>query len=213
MRAVTGLQKGIAGLLAVGMLGGLFFILFMGGGSPSVTSTPKSTAPMEVINTEGETSGFDGLYLLPTGSIAPQIQATSANGKTIKMESLQKKGEGSVLIFYQGVFCSVCANQLEGFQAHITDFKKKGYNLLAISADTLPDAQERQGKSGLSFPVIPDPERAIISNYGVANVTRGNIAYPTVYVIDAKGKVAFSFADEEMTRLQATDLLKKLEAI
>ena len=107
----------------------------------------------------------------------------------------------------------MCAAQLEGFQKYADAFKKKKYNLIAISADTHPEALERQGKSGLSFPVVPDPERAIISNYGVANVSRGNIAYPTIYVVDKKGRISFTFADARMTRLQAPDLLQKIETL
>ena len=202
------LKSWVAGLLAVGMLGGLIVALFSLDGSPRVEQSPAPAE--EAIGIEGEGSGFEGLYLLPKESIAPRIKATAVNGTVVDTEAFQKKGEGTVLIFYQGVFCSVCAAQLEGFQKYAEAFKKKHYNVVAISADNQADALERQGKSGLSFPVLPDPERAIISNYGVANVSRGNIAYPTVYVLNTEGRVAFTFADARMTRLQAPDLLKKL---
>jgi peroxiredoxin len=198
----------VAGLLAVGMLGGLIIALFSLGGPPRVEQSPAPVTD-EAVGIEGEESGFEGLYLLPKASIAPQVKAQAVNGM-VDTEAFQKKGEGTILIFYQGVFCSVCAAQLEGFQKLASTFKKKHYNVVAISADTQPDALERQGKSGLSFPVVPDPERAIISNYGVANVSRGNIAYPTIYVLDKNGRVSFTFADARMTRLQAPDLLKKL---
>jgi peroxiredoxin len=206
---VLNVKSIVAGLLAVGMLGGLIIALFSLGGTPRVEQSP---APIEeeAVGIEGEGSGFEGLYLLPKDSIAPRVKAQAVNGSLVDTEAFQKKGEGTILIFYQGLFCSVCAAQLEGFQKLANTFKKKHYNLVAISADTHPDALERQGKSGLNFPVVPDPERAIISNYGVANVSRGNIAYPTIYVLDQKGRVSFTFADARMTRLQAPDLLKKI---
>ncbi len=202
----------VAGLLALGMLSGLLVALFSLGGGPRVEQSP-APVPQETLGIEGENSGFEGLYLLPKDSIAPRIKAQAVNGTLVDTDAFQQKGEGTILIFYQGVFCSVCAAQLEGFQQYAKAFKQKQYNIVAISADTQPEALERQGKSGLGFPVVPDPERAIISNYGVANVSRGNIAYPTIYVVDKKGRVRFTFADARMTRLQAPDLLKKFETL
>lgn len=202
----------VASLMAVGMLGALIVALFtQAPQAPTEETTPPVAS--EVPSISGSADAFESLYLLPKDSFAPRIQAKAANGKLVDTQAFQKKGEGTVVIFYQGVFCSVCAGQLEGFQQKASEFKKKGYNIIAISADTLPDAQARQGKSGLSFPVIPDPDRSIISNYGAVNVTRGNIAYPTVYVIDKAGKVVFSFADKEMTRLSAEDLLKTISTL
>ncbi|MCE2929981.1 MAG: peroxiredoxin family protein [Vampirovibrionales bacterium] len=206
---VLNVKSVVAGLLAVGMLGGLIIALFSLGGSPRVEQSPAPVQE-EAMGIEGEGSGFEGLYLLPKESIAPRVKAQAVNGSVVDTDAFQKKGEGTILIFYQGVFCSVCAAQLEGFQKNLNAFKKKHYNVVAISADTHPDALERQGKSGLSFPVLPDPERAIISNFGVANVSRGNIAYPTIYVLDKAGRVSYTFADARMTRLQAPDLLKKI---
>jgi peroxiredoxin Q/BCP len=199
----------VASLMAVGMLGALIVALFTQPTQAPEEKTP-TPSPSEVPSISGSADAFESLYLLPKDSFAPRIQAKAANGSLIDTQAFQKKGEGAVIIFYQGVFCSVCAGQLEGFQQKASEFKKKGYNIIAISADTLSDAQARQGKSGLSFPVIPDPDRTIISNYGAVNVTRGNIAYPAVYVIDKAGKVAFSFADKDMTRLSADALLKEI---
>jgi peroxiredoxin len=155
-------------------------------------------------------SGFETLYLLPKGSIAPAINTTDAEGNPFKSEDVIKQGKGIVAIFYQGVFCSVCANQLEGFQQALTDFEKKGYAVVAISADDMKQAQERKAKSGLTFTVLHDEARKIISDFGVANTTRANIAYPTVYVINKENRVGYTFADASMQRLQATELLPKL---
>jgi thioredoxin-dependent peroxiredoxin len=209
---VLNMKSVVAGLLAFGMLGGLLVALFSLGGTPRVEQSP-APAQEEPLGIEGEGGGFEGLYLLPKHSIAPRVKTQAVNGTLVDTQAFQQKGEGTILIFYQGVFCSVCAAQLEGFQKYADAFKKKKYNLIAISADTHPEALERQGKSGLSFPVVPDPERAIISNYGVANVSRGNIAYPTIYVVDKKGRISFTFADARMTRLQAPDLLQKIETL
>jgi peroxiredoxin len=171
------------------------------GGSESVEKEPSQGAPK---------SGYDGLYLLKQGSIAPLIETQDAEGKLVRSADVFKKGHGLVIVFYQGVFCSVCAHQLEGFQEALPTFQEKGYDIIAVSADNAEKAMERKGKSGLAFPVIPDEARGLISNFGVVNVTAGNIAYPTVYVLNKEGRVQYTYADPLMERLQATKLLETL---
>jgi glutaredoxin-dependent peroxiredoxin len=174
---------------------------------PQAPQTKPTEAPT---NTATSGSGFETLYLLPEGSIAPAINTTDAEGKPFKSADILEKGKGIIAIFYQGVFCSVCANQLEGFQKAQAEFERKGYAIVAISADDVKQAEERKAKSGLTFTVLHDEARKIISDFGVANTTRANIAYPTVYVINKENRVAYTFADPSMQRLQAQELLPKL---
>jgi glutaredoxin-dependent peroxiredoxin len=196
----------VAPVLILGMLATLAVGFFsMQPQTPPANTTPE--APKEAV---ASGSGFETLYLLPEGSIAPAINTTDAEGKPFKSADVLEQGKGIVAIFYQGVFCSVCANQLEGFQKMQADFNKKGYEIVAISADDIKHAEERKAKSGLDFTVLHDEARKIISDFGVANTTRANIAYPTVYVINKENRVAYTFADASMQRLQASELLPKL---
>jgi peroxiredoxin len=201
------MKQWVAGILAVAMLGGVAAVMFIG--QPSTPTPPDAQASTAA----SPDDAFSSLYLLPKGSIAPRVEATSAEGGTFELESLLSQGKGAIFVFYQGVFCSVCAHQLEGFQQNYKAIQDLGYEVVAVSADDTEKAMERKGKSGLSFPVIPDASRSIISEYGVANVTRANIAYPTVYVVNKEGKVAYTFADAMMTRLQASELLNTLKTL
>lgn len=183
--------------------------------TPSVETTTAKTASSSSSYSPvagKEESGFERLTLIRKGFLAPNFKTTDATGIPVSLAQYTGK-HGLVVIFYQGEFCSVCAAQLAGVQAKLSEFKAKGVHVIAVSADEKAGALKRKGESGLTFPIVPDADRKLINAFGVTNHTRGNIAYPTVYFIDKKGKVADTFADDQMQRLQAPDMLKRIDAL
>jgi peroxiredoxin len=181
--------------------------------TPVSTITPETSGGASLSPvTDSEESGYERLTLINRGNLAPDFKTIDAKGKMVGLSNLIGT-HGLVVVFYQGVFCSVCANQLAGIQASLAAFKARKVHVLAVSADDKPDALKRMGESGLTFPVIPDPQRKLINAFGVTNHARGNIAYPTVYFIDKQGKVADTFADPQMARLQAPEIIKKIDAL
>ena len=203
-------------ILVAGMLGGT--LLALAPTEPAPTEQAPSAEPAAVAASsfsqagQANDSGFGALTLLKPGTWAPNFTAKDATGHPVSLG--QFKGKRHVIIaFYQGVFCSVCAHQLESVQAQLATFKQHGIEVLAVSADEPADALKRQAESGLSFSVIADPQRKVIEAFGVANRTRHNIAYPTVYFINKEGKVAFAFADAMMMRMEAGQMLQKAKAL
>jgi peroxiredoxin len=174
----------------------------------SVASTPPSYSPVA----GAEESGYERLTLINKGNLAPNFKTVDATGAPVSLEQYIGK-HGLVVVFYQGEFCSVCAAQLAGIQAKLSEFKNKGVAVIAVSADEKAGALKRRGESGLTFPVVPDPQRKLINAFGATNHARGNIAYPTVYFIDKKGTVADVYADPQMARLQAPEMLTKIESL
>ena len=218
------LQALIVLTLVASMLIGTVVMLFSTGTPEATTPTaPSHSSPAEAGTTTPasssyspvagqEESGFERLTLIHKGYLAPNFKTTDATGVPVSLEQYTGK-HGLVVVFYQGEFCSVCAAQLAGIQAKLSEFKAKGVHVIAVSADEKAGALKRKGESGLTFPVVPDPQHKLISAFGVTNHTRGNIAYPTVYFIDKKGRVADTFADDQMQRLQAPDMLKRIDAL
>jgi peroxiredoxin len=206
-------------MLIAGMLGGT--LLALAPNAPTELSPSEQAPPAEptavAANSfsqagQANDSGFGALTLLKPGTWPPNFSAKDATGHPVSLS--QFKGKHPVIIaFYQGVFCSVCAHQLESVQAQLGTFKQHGIEVLAVSADEPADALKRQAESGLSFPVIADPQRKVIEAFGAANRTRHNIAYPTVYFINKEGKVAFAFADAMMMRMEASQMLQKAKAL
>ena len=154
---------------------------------------------------------FQFVNPLPVGTPAPDFRLQTASGDPVKLSSFKGK-KNVVLIFYQGSFCTVCAMQLSNLQSHAQDFADQNAEIIAISADDLTHAQKTLGNLGLSFPVAADPARDVINRYGVRNTAK-NIAWPAACVVDKKGIIRMSFAQADMKRIHANELLPALSKL
>jgi peroxiredoxin len=150
---------------------------------------------------------------IPVGRKVPDFTLMNATtGKPFKLS--QHKGKHNlVLVFYQGSFCPVCGHQLENLQRHLADFAKQDAEIVAISADDLPSARRTVGEHGLSFHVLADPEHKVIKLFGVANLSKRGIAWPSSFVLDKQGQVRLSMADPQGKRLHSNGLLPVLSQI
>ena len=158
------------------------------------------------------TDAFAFLDPVPVGRKAPDFSATTAEGKAIKLSDYRHK-KNVVLIFYQGSFCSVCAAQLTNLQNHFSDFKAQDAEIIAISADDKMHAMKSIGENGLTFPVIPDEQKKLIHDFGIPNVSKKGIAWPSAFVIDKQGVVQMSFANAEGHRLHSNEILPVLSKL
>lgn len=172
--------------------------------SASASSPPVSLSP-----DLSRTSAFTFLDPVLVGKKAPEFVAKEANGKPVRLADFKNK-KNVVMVFYQGSFCSVCAAQLSNIQSHLTDFKNQDAEILAISADDNAHALTTVGENGLTFHVIPDTDKKIIKQYGVGNISKKGIAWPSLFVVDKKGMVQFNFANTEGHRLHSNEILPVL---
>lgn len=209
-------------LLVLGLLvATVAIVVNLAGSSPQRDRTDavrQQPSPAELAAKPADTSPdlrqvnpYDFLDLIPEGKKAPDFQTKTVDGKTLSLAGL--KGKNLVIVFYQGSFCSVCGHQLSNLQKHIDDFKAQNTEIIAVSADDAAHAMKTLGERGLSFNVVPDPNKALIKQFGVQNISKHNIAYPSAYIIDSKGTVRLSFADAAGTRLHSNDLLPRLSKI
>ena len=83
----------------------------------------------------------------------------------------------------------------------------------ALSADAPPAAQKLRLELGLPFPLLCDPERAVITAWGLLNTKEhGGIAYPAVFVLDADLRIRYRSLDDTLTRIHPGSLLGFLRA-
>lgn len=159
---------------------------------------------------------FEYLDLHPAGSPIPDVTFRPVNAPILKTTAM-KHVKSAVVIFYQGSFCSVCGHQLSDIQSHLADFKQKGAEIIAISADVPEESRRTVGELGLSFPVVPDPQGQLINAFGVANVVRKsrsgqcNLAFPVVYVLNTQTQtVTAVLAHESGQRAESAEILPLL---
>lgn len=184
------------------------------GANPS-TIPQNNAAPSKPVSLSPDLSHTDAYEFLDPVSVgkpAPNFSATTADGKPVRLADFKNK-KNLVIIFYQGSFCSVCGAQLGNLQTHLADFKKQDAEIIAVSADDKAHALQSVGEHGLTFPVIPDANKSIIKQFGIANISKKGIAWPSAFVVDKKGVVQLSFASQEGHRLHSNELLPVLSKL
>jgi peroxiredoxin len=55
---------------------------------------------------------------------------------------------GTIICFYRGLHCPICANYLKDFQRHEAEFAERGYQSIAISSDAADRARQMADKVG-----------------------------------------------------------------
>jgi hypothetical protein len=125
-----------------------------------------------------------------------------------------------------------CRGQLVQLQQDRPVLERAGFGLAAISYDSAAVLREFASRKGITFPLLSDHESNVIRTFGVANrrypkgtlldvtseqITNAlgdvpvyGVAYPSVFVIDARGKLVWRFVSEsDELRLTGTAILER----
>ncbi|MBL4844045.1 MAG: peroxiredoxin family protein [Planctomycetes bacterium] len=108
--------------------------------------------------------------------------------------------------------------QLVRLQAKHAEIKAAGGTLVAISADTSEQTRallEKLDAKGmpLTFPLVSDPNRAACKALGVYDKAH-DIALPAIVILDREGKVAWTYAGENVfDRPEEAELIKTLQTL
>jgi alkyl hydroperoxide reductase subunit AhpC len=90
--------------------------------------------------------------------------------------------------------------------------KTRGAAVLAISGDSPFVHTAFQRERVLTFPLLSDVHRTVISAYGVLDEER-NVAYRSTFIVDRDGVLRWGQAgDRQMTR-DGTEVLRVLDVI
>jgi peroxiredoxin len=173
---------------------------------------------------------------LKIGAKAPDFSLLNAEGKTVKLSNLLKKGP-VILTFYRGAWCPYCNLQMQQLKASLPTFKKYKATLVAVTPQT-PDKSLGQFKQdGFPFDVLSDLDYAVIKSYNLYweiseeldatykhafgldiasfnGAGRRGLPIPGTLVIDKKGIVRASFTVTDYTkRMEPADILVALKEI
>ncbi len=164
-------------------------------------------------------AGQSNKYGLKKGLSAPDFKAKDINGVDFSLKDALKR-KPVVLVFYRGGWCPYCNLQLRKLQKNVMPNIKGKAHLVAISVDLPDKGLETSKKENLGFDILSDPKAAILKSYNIVFKVPGPlvkkykneynidlegasgekhhiIAIPSVFVIDSKGKIVFSYANED----------------
>ncbi len=130
--------------------------------------------------------------LLKAGDKAPELNVNDQNGNTVKLADY--KGKKLVLYFYPKDDTPGCTAEACNLRDNYAALKKKGFEILGVSADNEKKHIKFIEKYSLPFPLLADTEQQVCNAYGVwgkkkfmgreyMGVNR------TTFVIDEKGKI------------------------
>jgi peroxiredoxin len=84
--------------------------------------------------------------------------------------------------------------------------------VVAISTDPVAKSKALAADLGLTFPLLSDPQLAVIRAYGVADEDNG-IAWPAEVIVDPHGAVAWRATAQAVgTRPTVNDVLRAFDA-
>jgi peroxiredoxin Q/BCP len=124
--------------------------------------------------------------LLPIGSPAPDFDAVTETGQTVRSADL--RGRGFVLVFYPGDDTPGCTRQLCAFRDNWAAVERRGVSVFGVNPAGCAKHARFRGKFQLPFPLLVDAGRTIASHYHA----NGLIIRRTVYLIASDGTIRFA---------------------
>ncbi|MEU4394021.1 thioredoxin-dependent thiol peroxidase [Kribbella sp. NPDC023855] len=130
---------------------------------------------------------------LSVGDPAPDFTLPDADGNDVALSSL--RGKNVIVYFYPAAMTPGCTKQACDFRDSLDSLQAHGYAVLGISPDKPAKLTKFRDRDGVTFPLLSDPDKEVLSAYGafgektmygkkVTGVIR------STFVIDPDGKIA-----------------------
>ncbi|MBX3026141.1 thioredoxin-dependent thiol peroxidase [bacterium] len=98
------------------------------------------------------------------GKAAPAFTLPDANGSKVSLKDFA--GRDVILYFYPKDDTPGCTKEACGFRDDWKTLQKMGVVVLGVSGDSQASHQKFAAKYKLPFPLLSDPERAVMEKYG-----------------------------------------------
>ena len=102
--------------------------------------------------------------MLEEGQRAPAFTLQSADGKTVKLADYA--GKSLVVYFYPRDDTPSCTLEAQGFNQALPKLAKLGAAVVGVSKDSTESHCKFRDKYVLKFPLLSDPDTAVIQKYG-----------------------------------------------
>ncbi len=155
------------------------------------------------------------------GKEAPLFTAKGVSGGKIvdKLTLEEFRGKYVILFFYPLDFTFVCPTELQAFQEKLSEFDKRGAQLIGCSVDShfshyawIHTPRAKGGIEGVTYPIIADLNKAIARDYQVLNEEAG-IAYRGLFLIDKKGIIRHQLINDFSLGRSVDEALRMLDAL
>jgi len=101
---------------------------------------------------------------LTAGDTAPDFTLPDADGNQVTLSEL--RGQRVIVYFYPAAGTPGCTKQACDFRDNLASFQREGFTVLGISPDKPGKLAGFRDKQSLSFPLLSDADRSVLSAYG-----------------------------------------------
>ncbi|HEY2734870.1 MAG TPA: thioredoxin-dependent thiol peroxidase [Polyangiales bacterium] len=102
--------------------------------------------------------------MLDVGKRAPAFSLQDSDGNEVSLKDF--RGKRVVLYFYPRDNTPGCTIEAQDFQKALPQFKKRNAVVLGVSRDSLSSHCKFRDKFDLTFPLLSDPDHAVLEAYG-----------------------------------------------
>jgi peroxiredoxin len=166
---------------------------------------------------------------LKPGQSVPGTTVYKADGEAVRL-SEAIKGTRAVIVFYRGGWCPYCNTHLASLGAMEEELNAAGYQIFAISPDSvakvaeasegaefsytlLSDASSKAARAfGLAFKV-DDATHSMLLDYGIdlekaSGESHRELPVPAVFLVGEKGIIQFRHHDPDYRKRLSADALR-----
>ncbi|MEV7230280.1 thioredoxin-dependent thiol peroxidase [Polymorphospora sp. NPDC051019] len=129
---------------------------------------------------------------LAPGDPAPEFELPTDTGETLSLNEL--RGRKVVLYVYPAAMTPGCTKQACDFRDSLASLQAAGYEVVGISPDKPAKLAKFRERDALTFPLMSDPDKAVLTAYGAfgekqlyGKTVTGVIR--STFVIDEDGKI------------------------
>ncbi|MPZ28481.1 MAG: thioredoxin-dependent thiol peroxidase [Micromonosporaceae bacterium] len=139
---------------------------------------------------------------LQPGDPAPEFALTTDSGEPLSLADL--RGHRVILYAYPAAMTPGCTTQACDFRDSLGSLKAAGYEVVGISPDPAERLAKFRDRDGLTFPLVSDPEHAVLTAYGAWGEKKNyGRTYTGVirstFVIDPAGAIERAFYNVKAT--------------
>ena len=149
---------------------------------------------------------------LRLGDLAPDFQARSDDGQPVSSASLA--GGWAVLYFFPKAGSPGCSLEARAFEQALPEFERLQTRVVGVSTDTEARQALFREQCHLTFPLLPDGDRAIGRAFGVLGGVGGllGLTRRQTFLIDPQGRLAYRWQSVRPAQ-HAAEVLEKLRAL
>jgi len=130
---------------------------------------------------------------LSAGDTAPDFTLPDADGNEVALKDL--RGKNVIVYFYPAAMTPGCTKQACDFRDSLDSLAAAGYAVLGISPDKPAKLQKFRDRDGVTFPLLSDPDKEVLTAYGAfgEKTMYGKLVTGVIrstFVVDAEGRIA-----------------------